>query len=66
MPDDKITPRHNIEPVRQDFYERIGKRNLAPLWKYWVNWSRPSPTASSRRICGNTTACAPICWKPAS
>src|ERR1041384_7659123 len=33
MPDDKITPRHNIEPVRREFYERIGKRNLAPLWE---------------------------------
>ncbi len=33
MPDDKITPRHNIDPVRQDFYARIGERSLAPLWE---------------------------------
>lgn len=24
---------HNVDPARQDFYQRIGTRNLAPLWE---------------------------------
>jgi gentisate 1,2-dioxygenase len=28
-----VSPKHNIEPVRQEFYGRIAKQNLAPLWE---------------------------------
>jgi gentisate 1,2-dioxygenase len=33
MPDDTASTKHNIDPVRRDFYKRIGERNLAPLWE---------------------------------
>jgi gentisate 1,2-dioxygenase len=26
-------PKHNIDAARQEFYERISKRDMAPLWK---------------------------------
>jgi gentisate 1,2-dioxygenase len=29
----KPGPKHNIDAVRDEFYERISKRDLAPLWK---------------------------------
>ena len=29
----KPGPKHNIDAVREAFYERISKRDLAPLWK---------------------------------
>jgi gentisate 1,2-dioxygenase len=32
-PDDgKPDRKHNIEAMRQDYYERIAKRDIAPLW----------------------------------
>ena len=27
------SPKHNVDPARQEFYARIGKSNLAPLWE---------------------------------
>jgi gentisate 1,2-dioxygenase len=29
----KISPKHNIEAMRNAFYERIAKKDMAPLWK---------------------------------
>jgi hypothetical protein len=29
----KPNPKHNIEAIRQAFYERIAKRDMRPLWK---------------------------------
>jgi gentisate 1,2-dioxygenase len=29
----KPSPKHNIEAVREAFYERIAKKDMAPLWK---------------------------------
>ena len=31
--DSKLDPKHNIEAVRQDFYNRIAGKDMAPLWK---------------------------------
>src|SRR5579863_8710162 len=31
--DAAVSPKHNIDPVRREFYRRIGKSNLAPLWE---------------------------------
>src|SRR3954462_13548294 len=30
-------PKHNIDAVREEFYERISKRDMAPLWKVMKN-----------------------------
>ena len=29
----KPGPKHNIEAIREAYYERIAKRDMAPLWK---------------------------------
>jgi gentisate 1,2-dioxygenase len=29
----KPGPKHNIEAIREEFYERIAKKDMAPLWK---------------------------------
>ena len=31
------SPKHNIEAAREEFYERISKRDMAPLWKVMKN-----------------------------
>jgi gentisate 1,2-dioxygenase len=45
-------PKHNIEAVRQQYYDRIAKHDLAPLWKVLKNVVTKEPV----------TRCAPAIW----
>jgi gentisate 1,2-dioxygenase len=45
-------PKHNIEAVRQEYYDRISKYDLAPLWKVLKNVVTKEPV----------TRCAPAIW----
>jgi gentisate 1,2-dioxygenase len=45
-------PKHNIEAIRQEYYDRIAKHDLAPLWKVLKNVVTKEPV----------TRCAPVIW----
>jgi len=45
-------PKHNIEAMRQDFYDRISKRDMAPLWKVMNSVVTTEPV----------TRCKPAVW----
>src|SRR5579862_5791737 len=48
----KPGPKHNIEAVREAYYERIAKRDMAPLWKVMKSVVTKEPV----------TRCAPAVW----
>ena len=48
----KPGPKHNIEAARQDFYDRIAKKDMAPLWKVMNSVVTKEPV----------THCAPVVW----
>ena len=48
----KPGPKHNIEPAREEFYERISKRDMAPLWKVMKSVVTKEPV----------TRCVPHVW----
>src|ERR1700694_5421701 len=48
----KPGPKHNIEAVREAYYERIAKRDMAPLWKVMNSVVTKEPV----------TRCAPVIW----
>jgi len=39
----KPSPKHNIEAVRDAFYERIAKKDMAPLWKVMKSFVTDEP-----------------------
>ena len=43
---------HNLEAVRQDYYQRIAKRGMAPLWKVMSAIITPEPVSR----------CVPMIW----
>jgi gentisate 1,2-dioxygenase len=45
-------PKHNIEAMREAFYERIAKRSMAPLWKVMGDLVPDEPV----------TRCTPAIW----
>jgi gentisate 1,2-dioxygenase len=45
-------PKHNIDAAREEFYERIAKRDMAPLWKVMKNVVTKEPV----------TRCVPHVW----
>ena len=45
-------PKHNIEAMRQAYYERIAKHDMTPLWKVMKNVVTKEPV----------TRCAPVIW----
>jgi len=45
-------PKHNIEAMRQAYYERIAKHDMTPLWKVMKNVVTKEPV----------TRCAPVVW----
>jgi gentisate 1,2-dioxygenase len=45
-------PKHNIEAVREEYYQRIAKHDMAPLWKVMKNVVTKEPV----------TRCAPVIW----
>src|SRR6201987_116936 len=45
-------PKHNIEAMRQAYYERIAKHDMTPLWKGMKNVVTKEPL----------TRCAPVIW----
>ena len=45
-------PKHNIDAMREAFYERISKRDMAPLWKVMKNVVTKEPV----------TRCVPHIW----
>src|SRR6201996_782693 len=45
-------PKHNIEAMREAFYDRIAKKDMAPLWKVMKNVVTKEPV----------TRCAPAIW----
>ena len=45
-------PKHNIEALRQDYYERIAKHDMTPLWKVMNSVVTKEPV----------TRCAPVIW----
>ncbi len=45
-------PKHNIDAVREEFYERISKRDMAPLWKVMSSVVTKEPV----------TRCVPHVW----
>src|SRR3984893_7789619 len=48
----KPDPKHNIEAIRQGFYDRIAKKDMAPLWKVMNSVVTKEPV----------THCAPVVW----
>jgi gentisate 1,2-dioxygenase len=46
-------PRHNVDAVRQAYYDKIGAYDLAPLWEVLRNIVTPEPR----------TKCQPAIWK---
>src|ERR1700688_43746 len=48
----KPGPKHNIETVREAYYERIAKRDMAPLWKVMNSVVTKEPV----------TRAAPVIW----
>src|SRR5580693_6827071 len=49
---DAHDPKHNIEAMRQAFYDRIGKKDMAPLWKVMKSVVTNEPV----------TRCVPHVW----
>src|SRR5205085_5615527 len=45
-------PKHNIEAAREEFYQRISKRDMAPLWKVMSSVVTREPV----------TRCVPHVW----
>ncbi len=45
-------PKHNIEAMREAFYDRISKKDMAPLWKVMKSVVTNEPV----------TRCAPHVW----
>jgi len=48
----QVSPKHNIEAVRQEYYDRIAKHSMTPLWKVMKNVVTKEPV----------TRCAPVIW----
>src|SRR3974377_98090 len=48
----QVFPKHNIEAVRQEYYDRIAKHDMAPLWKVMKNVVTKEPV----------TRCIPVIW----
>src|ERR1700756_3715358 len=48
----KPGPKHNIEAAREEFYQRISKRDMAPLWKVMSSVVTKEPV----------TRCVPHVW----
>ena len=48
----KPGPKHNIEAMREAFYERIAKKDMAPLWKVMKSVVTDEPV----------TRCRPHIW----
>ncbi len=48
----KPGPKHNIEAMRQAYYERIAKHDMAPLWKVMSSVVTDEPVSR----------CAPVIW----
>jgi len=46
-------PKHNLQAVRQSYYEKIGKYDMAPLWEVLKNLVTKEPK----------TRCQPAIWK---
>src|SRR5713226_6896367 len=46
------SPKHNIEVVRQEYYDRIAKHSMTPLWTVMKNVVTKEPV----------TRCAPVIW----
>src|SRR5258705_13324377 len=45
-------PKHNIEAIREEYYQRIAKHHLTPLWKVMKSVVTKEPV----------TRCAPGIW----
>jgi len=48
----KPDPKHNIEAIREAYYERIAKHDMKPLWKVMSNLVTKEPASR----------CAPVVW----
>jgi gentisate 1,2-dioxygenase len=48
----KPDPKHNLEAVRQAYYDRISKHSMTPLWKVMSSLVPDEPA----------TRCAPVIW----
>ncbi len=46
------SPKHNIEAMREEYYERIAKHDMTPLWKVMNSVVTKEPV----------TRCAPVIW----
>ncbi|HEY7245983.1 MAG TPA: gentisate 1,2-dioxygenase [Xanthobacteraceae bacterium] len=45
-------PKHNIEAIREEYYQRIARHHMTPLWKVMKNVVTREPV----------TRCAPVIW----
>src|SRR5262245_16944578 len=45
-------PKHNIEAMREEYYQRIAKESMTPLWKVMASVVTKEPV----------TRCAPMIW----
>jgi gentisate 1,2-dioxygenase len=45
-------PKHNIEAIREEYYQRIAKHHMTPLWKVMKSVVTKEPV----------TRCAPVIW----
>ena len=48
-------PKHNVQTVRQNFYDKISKQDMTPLWEVLRNVVTRSPSPRRLRRSGNTT-----------
>ena len=48
----RLSPKHNVDAVREAYYERISKFDMAPLWKVMKSVVTKEPV----------TRCAPVIW----
>src|SRR5256885_10022542 len=46
-------PKHNIEAIREEYYERIAKHDMTPLWKVMSSVVTKEPV----------THCVPVIWQ---
>ena len=48
-------PKHNIEAMREDYYQRIAKHGMTPLWKVMNSVVTKSRSPVARRSSGIMT-----------
>ena len=61
-----INPKHNVKATRQAYYDKIGKKDLTPLWEVLRDVVTKEPKSNARRTSGSSTTSRASCSKPAT